>query len=660
MSFETINNGDTGLVVREKLNEVIQNAVDTGHLTDATAHGGVITTHNADALAHSNALNQFLASLYTKFLRFDSIQALTSAQAATAAHNLMMQGAKNGYTPEQVDNLNPEQNCFGFTKLSTIPGEYFFWIQNYVGAGNSPYTVQTRLNGMYLQRRSRIAGGAWTAWTDISGGGSEVEPYSIAQIPPNPTNAQMITATGGAGNLFAAIEQGRPIYGYWGAPGNLGAILAASYASNVFFLVIPNATLTAFRCITWSAGNDPTETTIGRDPVYSTTGLYALTSSSTTGEINAAIGSWDNLTAALQNGNTIIDTTAGYVRSVSGFYKTENYIVLHLLTPADTQHGNKEVRIEIVKSGEELALIKTAYNIFTDTAEGKAPFVAANTGNSTDAGKVPVCGSNGKLSPNILPPGSYSINVSDLDETSTSEEIATAIGGWENLYNAVSNGTPVYAIEPTEGLETYSSMLAIATESSVVYLTMFYGSLMSILTIVNDDGTLSLYQSAYDLLTADSLPAASMEALGAVVIAENTGNSTDAGKVFVAQGDGKIHQNALPAIVPATPTEYTNSWSSAATVNLPSGYDVYNLQLDAGTTTTLIVKTPTITAGSRYSLTMALTLSGNGSLTIVMQNSDGTMIDSWNASISGSSVYRTYFLALGRGLKYKTVSFITG
>lgn len=411
MSFETINNGDTGLVVREKLNEVIENAVDTGHLTDATAHGGVITTHNANASAHSNALNQFLASLYTKFLRFDSIQALTSAQAEQAAHNLMMQGAKNGYTPEQVDNLNPEQNCFGFTKLSTIPGEYFFWIQNYVGAGSSLYTVQTRLNGMYLQRRSRTAGGAWTAWSNISGGGSEVEPYSIAQIPPNPTNAQMEAATGGAGSLRAAIEAGRPVYGYWDTNFK-GLVLAANIdtSGNIISLLIPDTNNSTLRLIVWVSGSDPVETIIGGDSFYAIGALSTLTNESTASQINAVIGSFDALKQAIIDGKRIFSLTGAEGNHISYMFNAElvesvEIIALTRILP----YGDPNVEAIQYTFDNNSGLTVSVQNIpfgspVATTSQTGTVTLAANTGNSTDAGKVPVLGSiDGKLNKAVIP-----------------------------------------------------------------------------------------------------------------------------------------------------------------------------------------------------------------------------------------------------------------
>lgn len=298
----------------------------------------------------------------------------------------------------------------------------------------------------------------------LSGGGGAAEPYIIQQIPSSPTNVQMITATGGAGNLQAAIEQGRPIYGYWGAPGNLGAILAASYASNVIFLVIPNATLTAFRCIMWSEGNDPTETTIGGGNSYATTGLYTLTGAATSETLSTAIGGWFKFVEAVDSGKTIIDTTAGNSRILYGVRKTISGGVtslrFYMAETGDTQQSRKEVLFELVNTGGgSLVLSKATYRLLSDEN------IAANTGDSTDAGKVPVLGSNGKLSPNTYEGGGGASAetrapavVMDITEGGSGPEgYQATISGNYDIYEFKANsstmsGVPCEIMLPPEGI----------------------------------------------------------------------------------------------------------------------------------------------------------------------------------------------------------------
>ena len=219
------------------------------------------------------------------------------------------------------------------------------------------------------------------------------------------------------------------------------------------------------------------------------------------------------------------------------------------------------------------------------TTQAGVVTLASNTGNSTDAGKVPMIGGSGKLHPSVLPEGIggagepvYIIDIYNLDGSASSADIDTAIGGWDNFAAAVEASRPIFTLSELEpGVQTKIG-LTVAAVPVLGYITVSFvvGEMSWSAIIMNAGGErhLSVFENL--LITEgnmqDMLPEATTSDRGVVRLASNTGNSTDVGKVFAADANGKMPGAALPL-----PTETRQRITSSGTHYIDDNIDVIDI-----------------------------------------------------------------------------------
>ena len=188
--------------------------------------------------------------------------------------------------------------------------------------------------------------------------------------------------------------------------------------------------------------------------------------------------------------------------------------------------------------------------VYDGTGARKAYF--RNSTTPTLSAWQPIGGGDEETPPLIIQPRG-------LTNSSTSAEITTAIGSWAALTGAIWDGRTIM-INQYAGGQRDIQILICKFLGNIVYIHAFTSDTMTVWVIEN-------YVPDYDVLRCSvntysvGAPATTTQA-GVVTLASNTGNSTDAGKVFAADANGKLPLTAL------SETRQTLSLSPGGTLNL--------------------------------------------------------------------------------------------
>lgn len=112
----------------------------------------------------------------------------------------------------------------------------------------------------------------------------------------------------------------------------------------------------------------------------------------------------------------------------------------------------------------------------------------------------------------------YYIDTFKLTSKATSEEISEAIGGYDNLLNAVNNKIPIYTFNILDGISVFSSIIYINSEENGITLGYILGTNINFIGILNNNGILSCIEQSFGLQTTndDKLNTSSKTIVGAI------------------------------------------------------------------------------------------------------------------------------------------------
>lgn len=220
--------------------------------------------------------------------------------------------------------------------------------------------------------------------------------------------------------------------------------------------------------------------------------LTNLLSAENSESISTAIGGIDNLNATVQNNRIIVGTISNGNVSVS-IRILGNVTTLYYLL--DSVVGLTLNEVAITNTSGTLSKSVTTHSVLTEN-------MVINSLES-DETTLPLSAAQGKaLNEKILNSNKiYVIDVATLTSSSTSEQISEAIGGWDNLVNAIQNNCEIVVSE-RDGI-TQVSAYYYRTENVIILAACTrYNSIVQI-DIINTAGTLSLSAQDATLLSEE-------------------------------------------------------------------------------------------------------------------------------------------------------------
>lgn len=220
--------------------------------------------------------------------------------------------------------------------------------------------------------------------------------------------------------------------------------------------------------------------------------LTNLLSAENSESISTAIGGIDNLNTTVQDNRIIVGTISNGSVSVS-IRILGNVTTLYYLL--DSVVGLTLNEIAITNTSGTLSKSVTTHSVLTEN-------MVINSLES-DETTLPLSAAQGKaLNEKILNSNKiYVIDVATLTSSSTSEQISEAIGGWDNLVNAIQNNCEIVVSE-RDGI-TQVSAYYYRTENVIILAACTrYNSIVQI-DIINTAGTLSLSAQDATLLSEE-------------------------------------------------------------------------------------------------------------------------------------------------------------
>lgn len=210
--------------------------------------------------------------------------------------------------------------------------------------------------------------------------------------------------------------------------------------------------------------------------------LTNLLSAEDSESISTAIGGIDNLNATVQDNRIIVGTISNGSVSVS-IRILGNVTTLYYLL--DSVVGLTLNEIAITNTSGTLSKTVNTHSVLTEN-------MVINSLTS-DETTLPLSAAQGKaLNEKILNNGgAYIIDIWSLIDSPTSEQISEAIGGWDNLVQAIADNMLILALFPGG---YYTGMMAASENKNKLHL-VFYGEVQ--LVIVNTDGTLTVWINRY-------------------------------------------------------------------------------------------------------------------------------------------------------------------
>ena len=271
-----------------------------------------------------------------------------------------------------------------------------------------------------------------------------------------------------------------------------------------------------------------------------TINLTSLLAAQDSESISTAIGGIDNLNGTVQKNQVIFGTLANGTVAVGirvlGNQTTLTYFV-------DSLVGLTVNEIIITNTSGTLTKTANTHAVLTEN-------MVVNSLES-DETTLPLSAAQGKaLNEKILNNGgAYIIDIWSLIDSPTSEQISEAIGGWDNLVQAIADNMLILALFPGG---YYTGMMAASENKNKLHI-VFYGEAQ--LDIVNTDGTLTVWINRYTPLYREDeyseLSTGDKTVIGA--INELYSSIGDSGKVY--------YTNALLAI------DFTSSNLTDDTIN---------------------------------------------------------------------------------------------
>ena len=372
-SFQPSNNVDSGLTARTKINNLGSNALGPEHNNDPYAHPNItsgdaaIAVHDASAAAHP-----------------DFVSRGRSGSKSTA----------NPYTSEETDNIGSNIGA------------------NAYGAGANPSINATKYIGSHFVQTAYDLRSILTKY----GGHESTMPGYFGFCLETESGTSSI-----------AVPNDKYIGGFFCLSLNLDNNKAAYPFKVVKFSTIGmrqayfrNATtpvMTAWESIGGGAG-------AAAYPIDFS--LLGPTVSSA--NIDAAIGGWANFSAAVDAGRVFYNTGTPGKNNFFAIRRSATSIVFVFWDDA----GKQIVTYTITNNSGTLSctlifnglLTEQNYqdyvrNVRATTSQDGTVTLASNTGNSTDANKVPVVQSNGKLHPNVIPGSNYVYEIAYRPYTDT-------------------------------------------------------------------------------------------------------------------------------------------------------------------------------------------------------------------------------------------------
>ena len=97
----------------------------------------------------------------------------------------------------------------------------------------------------------------------------------------------------------------------------------------------------------------------------------------------------------------------------------------------------------------------------------------------------------------------YYINVSTINNSSTSEEISEAIGGYDNLLNAINNKIHIYAFSTVYQTDSFYPVIRTEVTGNVISIGYIIGTAINFISITNNNEVLSCIAQTVALQTTD-------------------------------------------------------------------------------------------------------------------------------------------------------------
>lgn len=161
----------------------------------------------------------------------------------------------------------------------------------------------------------------------------------------------------------------------------------------------------------------------------------------------------------------------------------------------------------------------------------------------------------------------YYINVSTINNNSTSEEISEAIGGYDNLLNAINNKIPIYVYSTVFNTNSVYPVVRAEVDGRVISMLYIIGNGTESISIINNDGVLSCSGATVYLQTTE----------------DYTLNTSS--KIIVQAINEINYKTPLYTIVPTLTSDYTipaNATTREYIYEISIGATTYNVTAAEG------------------------------------------------------------------------------